>query len=69
MKKHFFLIFATMLASVSLFTQSNNNVDEVVNIEHYATRQYCEGEMIVRFNPASAGMHTKMWHRFWHEQC
>ena len=38
MKKHFFLIFATMLASVSLFTQSNNNVDEVVNIEHYATR-------------------------------
>ncbi len=69
MKKQFFLIVATMLASASLFAQSNNNVDEVVKIDHHAARQYREGEMIVRFNPASAGMHTKMWHRFWHEQC
>ena len=54
MKKQFFLIVATMLASASLFAQSNNNVDEVVKIEHHAARQYREGEMIVKFKPTSA---------------
>ena len=54
MKKQFFLIVATMLASASLFAQSNNNVDEVVKIDHHAARQYREGEMIVKFKPTSA---------------
>ena len=54
MKKQFFLIVATMLASASLFAQSNNNVDEVVKIEHHAAREYREGEMIVKFKPTSA---------------
>ena len=54
MKKHFLLIVATMLASVSLFAQSNNNVDEVVKIDRHAARQYREGEMIVMFKPTSA---------------
>ena len=54
MKKQFFLIVATMLASASLFAQSSNNVDEVVKIDHHAARQYREGEMIVKFKPTSA---------------
>ncbi len=54
MKKHFLLIVATMLASASLLAQSNNNVDEVVKIDHHAARQYREGEMIVKFKPTSA---------------
>lgn len=54
MKKHFLLIVATMLASASLFAQSNNNVDEVVKIDHHTARQYREGEMIVKFKPTSA---------------
>ena len=54
MKKQFFLIVATMLASASLLAQSSNNVDEVVKIDHHAARQYREGEMIVKFKPTSA---------------
>ena len=54
MKKQFFLIVATMLASASLFAQSSNNVDEVVKIDHHVARQYREGEMIVKFKPTSA---------------
>lgn len=54
MKKQFFLIVATMLASASLFAQSSNNVDEVVKIDHHAARQYREGEVIVKFKPTSA---------------
>lgn len=54
MKKQFFLIVATMLASASLFAQSNNNVDEVVKIDRHASREYREGEMIVKFKPTSA---------------
>ena len=50
----FFLIVATMLASASLFAQSNNNVDEVVKIDHHAALDYREGEMIVKFKPTSA---------------
>ena len=54
MKKQFFLIVATMLASASLFAQSSNNVDEVVKIDRHTARQYREGEMIVKFKPTSA---------------
>ena len=54
MKKQFFLIVATMLASTSLLAQTNNNVDEVVKIEQHAARAYREGELIVKFKPTSA---------------
>ena len=54
MKMQFFLIVATMLASASLFAQSNNNVDEVVKIDRHAALDYREGEMIVKFKPTSA---------------
>ena len=54
MKMRFFLFVATMLASASLFAQSNNNVDEVVKIDRHAALNYREGEMIVKFKPTSA---------------
>ena len=53
MKKLLLSVAAFMLASTALFAQSSNNVDEVVKIEHHAAREYREGEMIVKFKPAS----------------
>lgn len=53
MKKHFLLIVATMLASASLLAQSSNNVDEVVKIDRHASREYREGEMIIKFKPTN----------------
>lgn len=54
MKKHFLLIVATMLASASLLAQSSNNVDEVVKIDRHASREYREGEMIIKFKTTSS---------------
>ena len=53
--KTFFLtlIGVLTLVPVSVLAQSNNNVDEVVKIERHASRQYREGEMIVKFKATS----------------
>ena len=53
MKKLLLSVAAAMLASIALFAQSSNNVDDVVKIEHHAAREYREGEMIVKFKPES----------------
>ncbi len=43
-----------LLAALSTFAQSSNNEDEVIKIAQYAGREYCEGEMIVKFKSSSA---------------
>lgn len=53
MKKHWLLGAAAMMLASSVVAQSSNNQDEVVKIEHHAVRDYREGEMIVKFKPAS----------------
>lgn len=40
-------------ASTLSFAQTNNNQDEVVNIERHAARDYRKGEMIIKFKPTS----------------
>lgn len=53
MKKHWLLGAAAMMLVSSVVAQSSNNQDEVVKIERHAARDYREGEMIVKFKPAS----------------
>ena len=52
-KQSLFVIVATMLASMPLFAQSSNNVDDVVKIDHQVASDYRQGEMIVKFKPTS----------------
>ena len=55
MKMRFFnLASVLLLAALSTFAQSSNNEDEVIKIAQYAGREYCEGEMIVKFKSSSA---------------
>jgi hypothetical protein len=53
-KKIFSMASSVMLMAMTAFAQSNNNVDEVVKIDQHSTRQYRQGEMIVKFKPTSA---------------
>ena len=53
MKRFFVLTLAMLMVLGSLVAQSSNNVDEVVKIERYAAKAYRDGEMIVKFKPAS----------------
>ena len=52
-KQSLFVIVATMLASMPLFAQSSNNVDDVVKIDHQVASDYRQGEMIVKFKLTS----------------
>ncbi len=54
MKTIGFLFSAAMLiTAMPSLAQSNNNSDEVVKIERHATRDYRQGELIVKFRPTS----------------
>ena len=54
MKMKFFnLTSVLLLAALSTFAQSGNNEDEEIKIVQYAGREYCEGEMIVKFKSSS----------------
>lgn len=54
MKTIGFLFSAAMLITATpSLAQSNNNSDEVVKIERHATRDYRQGELIVKFRPTS----------------
>lgn len=50
MKKQVLCVAAAMLlTTMPTLAQSNNNVDEVVKIERHASREFRQGEMIVKF--------------------
>ena len=51
--KFFNLTSVLLLAALSTFAQSGNNEDEEIKIVQYAGREYCEGEMIVKFKSSS----------------
>ena len=53
MKCRFLFLMAGLVVSAGLFAQSNNNVDDVLKIDQHPTKQYREGEMIVKFKPSS----------------
>lgn len=53
MRCRFLFLMAGLVVSAGLFAQSNNNVDDVLKIDQHPTKQYREGEMIVKFKPSS----------------